>query len=458
MDRREAVAAQCDVLVVGCGAAGLAAAVTARREGLDVVVLERYGFAGGAAVAGLSGTVCGMFTTPGTRNRPPEQLVFGFADEFIRLMQARNGVTAPVRFGETWTYTHDPLVWREAGDFFLEQAGVRVFFHTTVTEVIAEGDTIAGVRAYTKQGPLEVRAKLVIDASGDADVIAMAGLRTFMGHDGAVQNPTMIFRVQGVDMAAFRAAQGEDTIMGAEVVSALKDAESKGYVLPRKKIFLFPTPRPGELLCNATRILGRDGRDLNPIYVRDITEAEIAGRIQAREYARFIREYLPGCEDSFLNDTGVQVGIRQTRQVQAKARLTNQDVLQKRKHADGIARSAWPIELHAGEKPRVEWLYDDFYEVPYGCFVPERGDNVLVAGRCLSAEHEAMASARVTAQCFAYGEAIGLAAAIAVRNRLQPREIAGADLRAELSARGAFEPAAAAAAGGSRARAASAST
>jgi len=388
-------------------------------------------------VAGLSGTVCGMFSTPGSRERQPEQLVWGFADEFVKAMQARGGVTPPVRFGETWTYAHDPLAWRETGDAFLEEAGVRVFFHTTVTQVLAEGNAVAGVKAYTKQGPLEVRAKLVIDASGDADLVAMAGLSTFMGHEGSVQNPTMIFRIQGVDVERFLAAQGEDTIMGAAVVDAIKAAEAKGYELPRKKIFLFPTPRPGELLCNATRILGRDGRDLNPLLVRDITEAEIVGRRQARAYAKFFREYLPGCERSFINDTGVQVGVRQTRQVVGAARLTNADVVGKRKNPDAIARSAWPIELHTGEKPRVEWLRDDFYEIPYGCFVPERGDNLLVAGRCLSAEHEAMASARVTAQCFAYGQAVGLAAAIAVRNRMQPREVAGRDLRDELNRRGA---------------------
>ena len=278
---------------------------------------------------------------------------------------------------------------------------------------------------------------MVIDASGDADVLALAGFPTFMGKDGAVQNPTMIFRMQGVDLERFRAAHGEDTIMGPDVLAGIKDAESKGYTLPRKKIFLFPTPHPGELLCNATRILGRDGRDLNPLLVRDITEAEMVGREQAREYARFLRAYVPGCENAFLNDTGVQVGVRQTRQARAQVLLRNEDVLGRAKDPDAIARSAWPIELHAGEKPRVEWLFDDYYEVPYGCFVPERGDNLLVAGRCLSAEHEAMASARVTAQCFSYGQAIGLAAAIAVRERIQPRAIRGRDLRAELNRRGA---------------------
>ena len=160
VDRREAFELACDVLVVGCGAAGLAAAVTARREGLDVIVLERYGFAGGAAVAGLSGTICGMFSSPGSRERQPEQLVWGFADEFVKAMQARGGVTPPVRFGETHTYTHDPLAWRETGDQFLQEAGVRVFFHTTVTEVLVEGETIVGVKAFTKQGPMQARARL----------------------------------------------------------------------------------------------------------------------------------------------------------------------------------------------------------------------------------------------------------------------------------------------------------
>ena len=146
---------------------------------------------------------------------------------------------------------------------------------------------------------------------------------------------------------------------------------------------------------------------------------------------------LTGCEKSWVNDTGVQVGVRQTRQIEGSATLANGDVVQGSKFTAGIARSAWPIELHAGAKPRLEWLIDDYYEIPYGCFVPMRGESLLAAGRCLSAEHEAMASARVTAQCFSYGHAIGHAAAIAIRENIAPRKLDGAALREILNRDGA---------------------
>jgi hypothetical protein len=300
------------------------------------------------------------------------------------------------------------------------------------------GERVAGVVAYSKQGKLDVRAKITIDASGDADVVAMAGLETFLGHDGKVQNPTMMFRMQNVDVARFLATYGPDSIMGEEVARTIQTLhQAKEYFLPRAKIFLFPTPRPHELLCNATRVIGRDGRELNPLVVADITEAEIEGRRQVREYERFIREHLAGCESSHVNDTGVQVGVRQTRQIKAMRMLTNEDVVAKARFRSGVARCPWPIELHSGEKPKLVWLLDDYYEVPYECFVPARGESLLVAGRCLSAQHEAMASARVTAQCFSYGQAIGHAAAIAVREAVPPREIAGEGIRERLNRDGA---------------------
>jgi hypothetical protein len=321
----------------------------------------------------------------------------------------------------------------------LAEAGVRVLFHTLVTEVLLEGgERVAGVQAYTKQGKHRIEADITIDASGDADLFAMAGFATRMGHEGVVQNPTMIFRIQGVDVERFLAAYGPDSILGEAVTKKIVELNAAGaYKLPRAKVFLFPSPRPGELLCNCTRVTGADGRELNPIYVRDFTEAEVEGRKQAHEYARFFRDFLTGCEKSWINDTGVQVGVRQTRQVGGIATLANEDVVRGAKFADAIARSAWPIEMHAGAKPKLTWLIDDYYEIPYGCFVPERGESLLAAGRCLSAQHEAMASARVTAQCFSYGHAIGHAATVAVREKVAPRSVDGSSLRELLNRDGA---------------------
>ena len=437
VDHRPRWSIDTDVVVAGGGAAGVAAAVTAARQGLAVTLVERYGFCGGGAVAGMSGTICGLYAASADPAAPPEQVVFGFADEFVRLLASRGGLSPPVRYGKTYTRVHDPLLWREAADHMLRDAGVRVLYHSTVTRVLLDGDRAEGLVAYTKQGALTVRAKIVIDASGDADLVAMAGWPAFVGDDGRVQNPTMIFRLGGVDTARFLAAYGADTIMPEQVSELLRRHHGAGYDLPRAKIWLFATTRPGELLCNCTRVIGPDGRELNPLVAADFTDAEIEGRRQVREYARFFRDHLAGCEASFVNDTGVQVGVRQTRQARGVALLTNDDVVRGAKFADGIARSPWPIELHAGARPRVEWLLDDYYEVPYGYFVPQRGDGLLFAGRCLSAQHEAVASARVTAQCFAYGHAIGHAGAMCVEAGIEPRALAGEDVRARVDRDGA---------------------
>jgi hypothetical protein len=436
MDARPIERREVELLVVGGGATGVAAACTAAQAGLRVLLVERYGFCGGGAVAGLSGTVCGLYEAtrePG----PPRQLVHGFVDEFIAQMEQRGGLTPPLRYGKTYTRVHEPLAWRDSADALLAQAGVQVLYHALCTQVHLDGDRVGGALVWTKSGLLDVRAGLTIDASGDADLLAMAGWRTGCGADGVVQNPTMIFRLQGVDTARFLAAHGDDTIMPAAVSERILAAQGQGWDLPRSKIWLFTTTRPGELLCNCTRIRGADGRELNAVLAEDFSEAERQGRLQVRAYARFFREQLAGCEDSWVNDTGVQVGVRQTRQGAGTATLRNTDVVAGSKFADGVARSPWPIELHAGDRPRVEWLYNDYYEVPYGCFVPERGEGLLFGGRCLSAEHEAVASARVTAQCLSYGQALGVAAGLAAQERLQPRELPGRAVREQLNRLGA---------------------
>jgi choline dehydrogenase-like flavoprotein len=436
MDQRPVQRVQTDVLIIGGGATGVAAACTAARAGLSVLLVERYGFCGGGAVAGLSGTICGLYEA--TENPvKPRQLVHGFVDDFMAQMESRGGLTEPMLYGKTFTRVHEPLAWRESADALLADAGVRVLYHALATGVHRDGDLIGGATVWTKSGLLDVRAPITIDASGDADLLAMAGLRTWCGADGVVQNPTMIFRMQGVDTARFRATYGADTIMPAAVSEQILAAQAGGADLPRAKIWLFTTTRPGELLCNCTRVRGADGRELNAAIAADLSEAEPQGRAQVRAYERFFRQEIAGCENAWVNDTGVQVGVRQTRQGAGTAVLRNADVVAGTKFADGVARSPWPIELHAGAKPRVEWLLEDFYEVPFGCFVPEQGEGLLFGGRCLSAEHEAVASARVTAQCFSYGQALGVAATLAVQDRRQPRQIEGREVRAHLNRLGA---------------------
>lgn len=427
-----------DVVVVGGGAAGVAAAETAARHGASVILIERYGFCGGNAVAGLSGTICGMYYANERERNAPTQAVFGFCERFRSAMHDAGGITAPQRYGKTWTVTHDPLVWREVADKFLLGIGVQILFHTMVVGVVMDGETIKGLAVDGKSGRAVITANQFIDASGDGDIVYRAGWDFNVGDEGQTQNPTMIFRIGNVDVDQFLGFWGADTICAPEVSQMILSArENEGYDLPRSKIWLFPTPRPNELLCNATRVVGRDGRDLYSGDTMDLTEAEIAGRLQVREYARFFRNFIPGCEASFVVDTGVQAGIRQSRSVTGRERLSNDDVVSKRKRVDGVVRSPWPIELHAGEKPKLEWLLDDYYEVPFNALVPERGDNLLIAGRCLSAEHEALASARVTAQCFGYGHAAGLAAVEANRSGRRPGDLSGEEVRRLLNDDGA---------------------
>jgi hypothetical protein len=428
-----------DVVVVGGGAAGVAAANTIANQNLKVVLIEKYGFCGGGAVAGLSGTICGLYEASDKLQNKPKQAVFGFTDEFAKMLEKKGGLTEPIAYGKTFTRVHDPLVWKETADIFLQNTNITTIYHAVVIKTLVEGnDKIEGVQVWSKQGTFNIRSKITIDASGDADVIAMAGLPNFIGDKGKVQNPTMIFKISGVDIEIFKQTYGLNSIMPQEVTDLIiKMNKENKYKLPRAKIWLFSTTKPNELLCNCTRIIGEDGRELNSLYYKDFTEAETQGRKQIREYAKFFKENLKGCEKSFVTDTGTQVGIRQTRQVDGVYKLKNSDVINGKKFKDGIARSPWPIELHSGNKPKVEWLLDDVYEVPLNCFIPKNGEGIIAAGRCLSAEHEAVASARVTAQCFSYGHAVGHAASISIRENMLLRDIKGENVREILNKEGA---------------------
>ena len=180
-----------DAIVTGGGAAGVAAAETLGRSGHSVLLIERYGFCGGNAVAGLSGTICGLYMSSDRQANRPEQAVFGFSERFRDAMQASGGITEPQRYGRTWTHCHDPLVWREVADRFLSDANVTILYHCLVVGVVMEDDACRGVVIETKAGRGVAEAKIMIDASGDADLIYRAGYAYTRGQDGTVQNPTM---------------------------------------------------------------------------------------------------------------------------------------------------------------------------------------------------------------------------------------------------------------------------
>ena len=429
------VLAETDVLVVGAGASGVAAATTAAEAGKSVLIVEKYGFAGGAAVAGMSGTICGMYYAT-ARPRQPEQVVYGFTERFRSALAARGGLTEPQLYGKTFTCAHDPHMWAEVADEFLENAGVRILFHTAVTGVVMDGDRYAGVVLESNAGRSVVLAQRTIDASGDAAVVSRANGAYYFGADGRIQNPTMFFRLADVDIDEFNEYYGQDTICPPKLTDMIEQERRAGANLPRSRIWVFRTPRRNELMVNATRVEGRDGRALNVIDPEDFTEGEVVGRRQAREYADFFRKHVPGCASSYLEDTGTEVGVRQTRSIVGHETLRNDDVLQGRKRDDGICRVPWPIELHDSKGSNLHWLLDDYYEVPYLSLVPVAGENIIVAGRCLSAEHEALASARVTAQCFEYGHAAGVASVLSLDENLPYAKIDGRAVRNAMAANG----------------------
>lgn len=426
-----------DVLVAGGGPAGVAAAETTAKHGLKTLLVERLGYLGGAAVAGYSGTICGMyFASDNAKTEGPKQCVFGWTDKFYKEMKKRNGVTKPQLYGKTYLITHDPQIWKEVAEDMVIGSGANILYHTNIFGVIKEDDIFRGIVIDTKSGLAQIRAKTIIDATGDADIIYRAGYQYTMGDHGAIQNPTMIFRMSGVDVKSFFEYWGTNTISPDKVCDKISEANHNTGKLPRSKVWTFYTTRPNELFMNVTLITGKNGRALNVCDPDDHTEAEKVARKQVRAYAEFFKENIPGCEKSFVNDLSPEVGIRQTRSITGIKLLKNEDVANAKKREDGIAKCPWPIELHKGAKPYMYWLLDDYYEIPYGALVPAVGENIIVAGRNLAAEHQALASCRVTAQCFQYGHAAGIAANISIKKGIKYRDIKGKDVRSVLNQEG----------------------
>ena len=414
-----------DIIVLGGGPAGIAAATTAAEAGHKTLLIERLGFCGGAAVSGMSGTICGLYNSvEDPQAAQPQQLIFGFAERMRSALDLQGGLTAPQIYGKTWVATHDCATYKKVATDLLLNSGVQILYHSEMIDVLVQNNVIDGLVLHTKSGFTKVLAGRFIDCSGDADIIFRAGLSTTKGNNGVIQNPSMMFKIGNVDIARYLKYWGNDTISPPKVVKKLEEREE----LIRKKVWLFPTVNPGEVLVNGTKITGFDGRALDVTDPLDHSEAEQFSIYQAKAFFNFLKEEIPGCENAYFIDYAQEVGVRQTRSITGVKRLTNEDVFNGRKLKDTIARSSWPIELHYGSKPKTEWLIDDYYDVPFGALVPSSGQNVIVAGRCLSAEHEALASCRVTAQCFEYGRAAAMATDLSLKFDLNYQDIDGMEI------------------------------
>lgn len=410
-----------DVLVVGGGSSGATAAITAAQQGASVMLVERYGFLGGISTQVLD-TFYGFYT-PGSEAR---KVIGGVPDQVVEaLMKRGKALYRPNTYGAGQGITYDPQTLKIVWETLAENAGAKLLYHTFVVDVLTDGERVTGVIAVNKSGFLHISAKTIIDASGDADVATAAGVpHESGGTDAPVQSLTTTFHLINVDVD--RAQQVKKDELHARMQTAI---ESGDYDLPRREGSVHINPLPGVMVTNMTRVGNIDAID-----AEQLTRAEIEGRRQAHEYARFLVDCVPGYENADMTSLSHQIGIRESRRIYGDYRLTKDDVLSARKFEDAIAQCGAPIEdHHAGSDTKWHYLPDGAtYDIPYRALLPQKIEGLLVVGRCLSADHDAHASVRSMGQCMAMGQAAGVAASLSVTQNTTPRSVSITTLQTHL--------------------------
>lgn len=411
-----------DLIVVGGGLTGVAAGVSAARAGLSVLLLERDGCLGGAMSNGL----VYPFMKYWLKQENETERKYLSAGIFTEMRQ---------RLYRYQPETNDQYFNSEFFKILLDdmttETGVELLFHALVIGASRDGRQLTGVRVATKSGVLELKARYFIDASGDGDLMALAGCDFQLGRDadGYCQPMTTCFRVGGVDVAAFLAEKPKlQEIWRAE--------QAAGKISnPRENLLVFTGIGEGILHFNTTRVVKHD-----PTNAFDVSRAEVTARHQIAEIMAFLKEYSPACQNAVLLASAQHIGVRESRKLRGVHILTAEELKTRVHFDDVIAIANYSIDIHSPTGTGTELYYfkpGEYYEIPYRSLLPREFDNLLVAGRCISATHEAQSAIRIMPICATMGEAAGNAAALAHKKGQSAHEIDVAALQDILRANGA---------------------
>lgn len=436
-----------DVVVAGGGLAGCCAAVSASGQGMRVLLIERYGFLGGMATAGL----VNPFMPYNTYNEKGEPVTVNNAGLFKRILDEldkRGALYSQVKSDtdkekdNVWggshikhesKHTFNEEILKKILDEMMETAKVDVLFHSYIFSVNKKGSNVYSISTAGKSGVIEHKAAFFIDATGDADICAMSGNEFQIGRkeDGKCQPMTLCFRIGNADpYMAKRIIY--DPEMRMDLNEKYKKLQREGKISNRREnVLIFPHMGNGVVHFNSTRIIGRD--PLNPY---ELSKAETEGRKQAAELLEFFKENVPGFEKSILLQTSPQIGVRESRRIKGIYAITQEDLINCIKFKDSIARGCYPIDIHnpVGQGTVIKNIPPgDYYTIPYRSIVPDNLDNVIVAGRPVSSSHEAHSAIRVMPICSNIGEAAGLAAAICIKEKIKGSQLNAVNLQKKLT-------------------------